>query len=353
MTARQRVLVVTIDVPFLRGGADLHAEGLRDALMEQGHEADLVRIPFRWYPPEKILDHIVSTRLLDVTLAGGAPVDRVIALKFPAWLVRHPNKVLWILHQHRTAYELWNHPVAGDLVHHPNGAAVRNAIHAADRNLIPEAKAVFTNSGVVSRRLRCYTGIDSRPLYHPPRFAELFRCEPAEDYFFFPSRINPLKRQLLVLESLALTRNPVRVRFAGVPDREDFWQELRKTAKRLNVESRAEWLGYVSDEQNRTLYARSLAVIFPPLDEDLGYVTLEAMLSEKGVITCTDSGGPLEFIQDQVSGCVVNPLPAKMAAAMDALWEDRRMAQSLGRAARDRFQSMNITWKNAVETLLQ
>ena len=40
----------------------------------------------------------------------------------------------------------------------------------------------------------------------------------------------------------------------------------------------------------------ALGVIFPPLDEDYGYVTLEAMLAAKPVITCTDSGGPLEFV---------------------------------------------------------
>jgi hypothetical protein len=106
-----RILITTTQVPFIRGGAEVHAEGLRDALRRFGHEAEILAIPFKWYPPEKILDHMLACQLLDVTEVAGTPVDRVIGLKFPAYLIPHPNKVLWILHQHRTAYELWDHPV--------------------------------------------------------------------------------------------------------------------------------------------------------------------------------------------------------------------------------------------------
>jgi len=97
-------------VPFIRGGAEVHAEGLRNALCEFGHKAEILAIPFKWYPPEKILDHMLACRLMDISEVAGTPVDLVVGLKFPAYLISHPNKVLWILHQHRTAYELWDHP---------------------------------------------------------------------------------------------------------------------------------------------------------------------------------------------------------------------------------------------------
>ncbi len=207
-----RILIATTHVPFIRGGAELLAEGLRDELRAAGHEAEIVAIPFKWYPPEKILEHMLACRLLDVSEVAGTPVDLLIGLKFPAYLMSHPNKILWILHQFRTAYELWDHPL-GDLISSPNGVRVRDAIRHADKQIIPESKAVFALSENVGKRLKNYCGIDSTPLYPPPPHAAKFYCAPAEDYLFFPSRLSNLKRQSLCLQALAQTRLPVRVRF--------------------------------------------------------------------------------------------------------------------------------------------
>lgn len=164
-----RILIATVQVPFVHGGAELHAQALCDALVARGHEAELLAfpIPFQWNPPERILDQMLTCRLLDVTETSGMAVDRVIAMKFPAYLVPHPNKVVWLLHQHRTAYDLWGSPY-DVLCGHANGLAVRNAIWEADRKILPEARALFANSANVARRLKHYCGLDSTPLYHPP-----------------------------------------------------------------------------------------------------------------------------------------------------------------------------------------
>ena len=87
-----RILIATVQVPFVRGGAEIHAKGLRSALRAEGHEAEIVAVPFKWYPPERILDHMLACRLLDLTESAGTPVDRVIGLKFPAYFVPHPHK---------------------------------------------------------------------------------------------------------------------------------------------------------------------------------------------------------------------------------------------------------------------
>jgi glycosyltransferase involved in cell wall biosynthesis len=95
-----------------------------------------------------------------------------------------------------------------------------------------------------------------------------------------------------------------------------------------------------------------LGVIYPPFDEDYGYVTLEALLASKPVITCTDAGGPLEFVRHQETGLIVEPTPKALAEAMDRLWEDRAWSKSLGQSARDYYASLNITWSKVVEKLL-
>ena len=346
-----RILIATVQVPFTSGGAEIHAEQLRNALTSEGHEAEIVSVPFKWYPPERILDHILAYRLLDLSESNGSPVDRIIGLKFPAYLISHPNKVLWILHQYRTAYDLWDTPY-NDLIHYPNGLQIREAIHKIDRELIPEAKAVFANSRNVTNRLKQFCNIESTPLYHPPHNAEHFYVSEPEDYIFYPSRLCPLKRQSLVLEALALTRFPVRVCFAGVPDAPEYISELKDFAHRKKVYHRVKWLGFISEEEKRRYYSRAKAVVFPPLDEDYGYVTLEAMLSSKPVITCTDSGGPLEFIRHEETGLIVESTPSALADAFDRIWGNPKIVKSWGEAGRELYNSMNITWANVTERLL-
>lgn len=139
-----RIIIATVQIPFVSGGAESHAEGLKSALIAEGHDAEIVAVPFNPAVPERIPDQMLACRLLDLTEIHGTPVDRLIALKFPAYLIPHPNKVVWILHQHRAAYDLWNYPFE-DLSASPRGVVVREAIRRADQQLA-EAKAVFANS---------------------------------------------------------------------------------------------------------------------------------------------------------------------------------------------------------------
>jgi len=344
-----RILIATVKVPFVQGGAESYSAGLRQAFIAAGHAAEIVAIPFKWYPPERILDQMLACRLLDLTETAGSPVDRLIALKFPAYLIPHPRKVIWLLHQHRQAYDLWQHPL-NDLDKYDNGEDVRTAIQRADTELIPLARRILSSSRNVALRLRTYCGIEAQPLYHPPPDARLFYSAPAADYFYFPSRINPLKRQNLVLEALALTRAKVRVCFSGPADEGAFERQCRRRSRGLA--GRVEWLGPVSDERKRELYARSRAVLFPPVDEDYGYITLEAMLARKPVITCHDSGGPLEFVAHQQTGIVCEPRPEALAAAMDELWDDPGKSARWGDAGRQRYEDLHIDWEHVVESLL-
>ena len=348
-----RVGLLTVQVPFVRGGAEMLAESLRGEIRRAGHEAEIISLPFKWYPPAKIPEHMLACRLVDVEDSNGVPIDRVIGLKFPAYLARHPNKVMWLLHQHRGAYDLWGTEL-GDLHRSADGAHVRSAIQEADTRLIPEARACYTISRKVSERLRRFCDLPSTPLYHPPPGAEHLREGEYGDYVLVPSRINRSKRQELVVEALALTRHPVRAVFMGAADDKAYESGLRRAAERGGASSgeRITWTGSVSDERRVELYANCLGVVFVPWDEDYGYVTLEAMLCSKAVVTCADSGGPLEFVEDRSNGLVCEPSPAALAEALDLLWEQRRLARDYGQAGRERYRGMGIGWEKALSCLL-
>lgn len=347
-----RILVATVRTPFVHGGAEVLADELVQALVAEGHVAELVSVPFNPGEPESIPDQMLACRLMDLQEIHAVPVDLLIALKFPAYLIRHPKKVVWLLHQHRSAYDLWEHSF-GSLRASPRGRMVRDVIRRADDQIADEARAIFTISGVVTRRLESYSGIESTPLYHPPAGAAAFHCAAtAEDYIFFPSRLSAIKRQELVLRALALTRQPVRVKFSGLPDSPPYQEHLVRLARALKIERRVEWLGFLSDAEKIGTYARALAVVFPPFDEDYGYVTLEAMLASKAVITCQDSGGPIEFVRPGETGLVVAPQAEHLAQAMDALWQDRVCAASYGLEGRRHYDTLGLSWSHVVKTLL-
>lgn len=345
-----RIALATAHVPFVRGGAELLADSLTQQLVQRGHQVEIIKVPFNWYPADKLLDSMLAGNLVNLDQLGGHPIDLVIGLKFPAYLASHPNKVFWLIHQHRQAYEMWDDQT-GDLGHQADGRKVRAAIQNADRTAFA-GKPMFTISKNVSDRLRKYLSIDSKALYHPPPIADLLSPGPPKDFILVPGRLNPSKRQDLVLRALAETNRNVRAIFVGAPDDDTIAAQLNSLSVELSISDRIEWRGGVSAEELAELYRHCLAVVFVPHNEDYGYVTLEAMLAAKPVITVTDSGGPLEFIADGEQGFVCEPHPSALGGVIDGLWSDRSLAHRLGAAGRDRYHEMGIGWDYVIDNLV-
>lgn len=344
----RNILICTTQVPFTRGGAESHVEGLRCALIEAGYRAEVVALPFKWYPPTEIMRGAMAWRMLDVSAANGQPVDLVIGMKFPAYLVSHERKVLWILHQHRSAYNLWGTPF-DDLSTYPEGVRVREWIKQCDERFIPEARRVFANSKAVADRLKHYNNIESEPLYHPPPLADQLRIGEQGDYIFCPSRLEPQKRQELLIEAAQYLRSPLKVVLAGGSGAMKHYEEL---IGKKGVGNRVTMRGFVSDQEMVQLYAGALGVCYVPFDEDYGYVTLEGMLAAKPVVVASDSGGAAEFIEHEHNGLTVEPDARAVAEALDRLHNDRAWALQLGLRARDKMKQMNLSWQTVVERLI-
>ncbi|HYZ10746.1 MAG TPA: glycosyltransferase family 4 protein [Actinomycetota bacterium] len=347
-----RIAVCHPQTPFARGGAEMHTESLAKALREAGHEADVLSIPFKWYPPAELVHQMAMWRSLDLSEAHGQTVDMVIALRFPSYLVPHEHKVVWLIHQHRTAYELWDHPDFGDISHHDEGDAVRDLIHRADRIALGEAKRIFTNSANVRDRLWRSLGMPAEVLYHRSSLCEaLLRMDagPPGDYVLFPSRLDPIKRQSLAVEAMRHVRGDVRLVLVGTGPMEG---DLRQQVARAGLDGRVELAGHVSEGRLLDLYRGALAVYYGPYDEDFGYVTQEAMAARRPVVVTTDSGGPLEFVRDGATGFVVEPKPRSIATAFDRLAADPSAAGALGTEGRASVEQAVPDWPEVVARLL-
>jgi glycosyltransferase involved in cell wall biosynthesis len=333
------VVVCGAQKPFLRGGAELLQENLVAAVAAEGHRAELVRLPVAW-EKDRLFDAPLAWRLVPVD------ADLVIATNFPSYFIRHPRKVVWLLHQHRGAYDAAD-AAWSDFGPEDGALETQRLLSEWDNRALEEAERLYTISGVVADRLRDFNGLAAKPLYHPPPLADRLRPGPSGDYVFCATRLDANKRPQLVVDCLAHTRPELRAVVAG---RGELLDELTASVQRQGLGDRVELRGFVPDDDLVELFAGALAVVYAPADEDYGYVTLQAFLAGKPVVTADDAGGVLEWVEDGVTGLVTDGSPEAMGAAVDRLAGDRALAERLGAAGRERVQG--LSWAPVVRELL-
>lgn len=345
-----RVVIATVQSPFIKGGAEILTEMLKNELIKRGHQAEIVAIPFKWYPWETLVSCMNMGRMMDLTESNGEPIDKVIAMKFPAFYVKGNNKVLWMMHQHRPVYDIWGTPY-GDVEHWPNGEEIRTFITECDNKYLSEYKKRFTIAQNTSNRLKKYNGIDSTVLYHPPLNYEKLHCSEYGDFVFFPSRISIIKRQRLLVEAAKYIKSDAKIVFAGSGDQNEM-NYINEFIKKEHLEKKIKFAGFISEEEKIDYYARCLCVYFGAYDEDYGYITLEGLFSEKPVIVHKDSGGPLEFVDDGLNGYVVDTDARAIAEKIDYLYENRKDAEKMGKAGRKSLEDKHMEWDYVIEQLL-
>ena len=345
-----KIAIATVQVPFITGGAEIHANLLKEELKKRGHQVDIITIPFKWYPASTLINCMMMGRMMDLTEVNGEAIDLVIAMKFPAFYVKHPNKILWLLHQHRQAYDLWGSPF-GDIDKWPDAEYVRKMIIDHDNKYLSEAKAIYTNAQNTADRLMKYNNIKGEALYHPPLNYEKMHCDQYSDFIFYPSRIDPMKRQRLLVESAKYIKTAAKIIIAGKGSEQEE-EYLKEYIKKNKLESKVFLAGYISEEEKIKYYADCLAVYFGAYDEDYGYITLEGFFSKKAVIIHQDAGGPLEFVRDGYNGYILNDDPISLAQKIDALYQDRHLARTMGENGYVTLQEKNISWDYVIKKLI-
>jgi glycosyltransferase involved in cell wall biosynthesis len=309
------VLVCAAQTPFVTGGAEILVRGLAEALDRRGFRVDVVNVPFHAHPPRDTVRQALAVRLLELRETTGSRPDLVIATKFPSYLVRHPRKVTWLFHQFREAYDLQGTPFGsfGDSV---EDRSARDAIRAMDTAALSECRAIFAISRTVADRLARYNHLPATPLHPPPRQIGRYRTDSYGDYLLWAGRLEQIKRPEIAVRALAASGPGLRLKIAG---RGPLEEDLGRLAEALGVADRVELLGWVGDDELIALYGGCRAVLYTPLDEDYGYVAVESLLARKPVITTTDAGGPLEFVENEACGLVRSPEPELLGEAIGVL----------------------------------
>jgi glycosyltransferase involved in cell wall biosynthesis len=344
-----RVIIASTTVPHIDGGGRLIARWTAEAMRAVGHEVEEFYLPFPT-EPRPTLAAMVGLRA--TPFAGSA--DRLVAIRWPAHVVRHENKATWFIHHFRQLFDLWDSPYRG-VPANAEGVAYREALRRIDNQGLRESRDVFTNSLIVRDRVREFNGLDPEPLF-PPIGGDTsrFHTDGYGDFVFYPSRVTPIKRQFLAVQAMRFTTSAVRLVIAGKPDSDQFGKMISDYVHEHNLGDRVELkLGWLPEQEKVDLLARCLALAYLPLDEDsYGYPSLEASHSAKAIVTLRDSGGALEFVRHEKEGLIAEPNARDLARAFDRLYEDKQATERMGAQSFMRRDELKIAWPHVIRRLL-
>lgn len=191
----------------------------------------------------------------------------------------------------------------------PLARAALPALRAHDRHLMKRANRVVTNSHVSRRWIRRVYGIEAEVLYPPVRTTFFTPGDADRDGLLVVARLNRHKRVDVVVDAMRTLRGERLVVVGGGP----LLDELRAAAPK-NVR----FTGYVDEEELRSLYRTSAAVVCPSM-EDFGIVMAEAHACGTPVIAVS-AGGAREIVDDPRTGVLVGHMdPSTLADAVRTL----------------------------------
>lgn len=345
MPAAKKICVCTAQIPFAFGGTEILGDSLVSQLSGIGHSTELVRLPLQTQPHEELLKSCIAWRLINLDFVELEEIDLVIATRFPSYMVRQQNKVIWLVHQYRQIYDLYDTPYTSFQPTSKDNE-IRKYLIDLDNESFREARKIFTISKTVAERLRRWNGFESEVLYPPISDAREFFCESYGNHVLSVARLAGNKRVHLLIESM----QHVSERFHAVIVGDGYARaELEALTARLRLQKRIHFTGHLSRAEVIQHYAKAGVLFYGPKDEDYGFATLEAFHARKPVITCSDSGGVLEFV-DGESGWIAGANPESIAACIDEALSNQKNCRAKGETGNSKIASLN--WNYVLERLL-
>jgi len=343
-----KIGLISSCAPFVDGGGRFIVEWLHQVLQENGYNSEIIYIP-SFDDPNCMFEQMTAFRLLSFDNY----FDRVITFRPPAHIVKHRHKIVWFIHHARSFYDLWGTmycPVQPDKY----WSSFRANLIAADTNALKEARRLYTNSRVVSERLKKYNRLDSKVLYPPVLHPERFLNKCYGDEIVSICRVEHHKRQHILVEAMAHVKSNVKLRICGVGSK-SYVQDIKNTIIKYNLGNKVYFENrWISENEKIDFLSNALAHVYLPFYEDsYGYPTIEAAWSRKATITTDDSGGVSEFVINKINGLVVSNNPRDVAEAFDVMYFNKNLAMEFGNNSYERLSDMGISWKNVLSELLQ
>ena len=374
-------IVAPSPIPFGMGGAEKLWLGLQNNINKRSpHQCELLKVPTREHSFWDLVDSYQQFYSMDLN-----HFDLLVSGKYPAWMVPHPNHRIYMAHCLRGLYDTYRtmrlpwdcpayHPKVvrllramengdftiqncfdflGELKNEAGipaeafqfpGPFIRKVIHFLDKKAMAQIKSFAAISHTVANRKEYYPEGKIVTVVYPPSNLESFKTG-GWDYFFAVSRLDGPKRMKMIVEAYLRAETSIPLKIAGTGPEEEALKNLARGDSRIHL------LGFVSDQELIDYYANAFAVIFIPYEEDYGFITLEAMMSAKPVITFSDSGGVTEFVEEGKTGVVCPPGAGGLRKAIEALSLEKAKVMEMGRRAREKVEY--ITWDYTIGELVE
>ena len=186
-----------------------------------------------------------------------------------------------------------------------------------DREAVTLADKVYANSDAVQIRIEKFYGVESTVLYPPVNFEEVSIDRRPERFYLYFGRLESYKGVELAIRACIILGRKLYI--AGTGGDED---RLRKIVKLHKAGKLIKFLGFVSDNTKKSLFARCTALLYPVRDEDFGLVPVEANYAGVPVIAYK-GGGVAETIADGRSGVFFDEYTATAMAEAIRLFEEK------------------------------
>ncbi|KAE8597358.1 hypothetical protein XENTR_v10016438 [Xenopus tropicalis] len=118
----------------------------------------------------------------------------------------------------------------------------------------------------------------------------------------------------------------------------EHYVELKESAVKYDISNHVTFLRSFSDEQKRNLLHNAICVLYTPSNEHFGIVPIEAMYMRCPVIA-VNSGGPLESVENNVTGFLCSPNPEQFADAMEKFVKNPDLKNRMGESGHIRVKS--------------
>lgn len=260
-------------------------------LEERGHKVQPLALPALG-PLAAALSTVACHRLLDLS----ASADAVLCLSGIAAVLRHPNKIVWLLHP-------------GPLASGPAGEPRRLAdfrqqfLNRSVAAALREARSLFVPSHFGKKRLR-ELGVSQAQVLQPPRDARktMFKRNAGPELLCLAPLVECQRPHLLV-EALANLAEPTRARWLAPVADADLLHQVRAQAQDLGVAERLTVeVRNVGQSEQEYLLSQALALVhFEVGGWLIGSALRQAAGQETPVLLCRDAGAGSEiFVQDAV-----------------------------------------------------
>ncbi len=373
-------IVAPSPIPFGVGGAEKLWWGMLEYINKHTtHQCELIKVPVKENNFWNLIDSYKT--FYDLNLYH---FDMVITTKYPAWMVQHHNHHIYLQHCLRGLYDTYHfsglplehstdHPKVSavlqlmkskdtsiddifnalfelksdssvpDSTYSFPGSFIRQVVHFLDNKTMQNVKSFSAISQtVVSRKEYFPNNVKVSKIYHPSNLTNFENR--SYQYFFTASRLDEAKRIHMIIDAYMKSNTQIPLKIAGAGPLSDELREL------TSGDSRIDLLGFVSDAELMEYYSDAYAVLFVPYDEDYGLITIEAMMCEKPVLTFSDTGGVMEFVENRVTGLICEPDVDQLAKNIEFLSNDAELCMRMGKEAKKRVE--DITWEYTIASLL-